>query len=412
LFITYRVVAGDTFSAIARKVYGSELQATRIANANPGVIQPLVAGTTVAIPPIPGSPSNRPQSGIADNVNECALLIDNERFRFWESVTIHRAIDSISTMEFVAPFDPTQTEQREIFRPFSYKTAEFTVGGNRLFTGTLMGIIPELTPDSKTLALGGYSTPGVLNDCMMPASAYPLNELNDLTLADIAERIAGVFGIEVVFEAAPGAKFDRVALPQNKKLLSFLADLAKQRGLVLTDDERGRLVFKKSIDTGVPVARLFEGAPPLISVDTFHDPQQYYSHITGIEPVAVGTSGSQFTVKNARLAGVLRPYTFTVKDAIGGDMQPATEAQTGRMFGTMASYSAAVSTWRDEDGELWSPNTVVQLLAPGAMVYTEYNFIVRSVTFERTANSESAVLDLVMPGSFSGQVPESLPWDD
>jgi prophage tail gpP-like protein len=130
-----------------------------------------------------------------------------------------------------------------------------------------------------------------------------------------------------------------------------------------------------------------------------------------VEPVAVGLPGAQFTVKNSRLSGVVRPLTFSVKDAEGGDVKAAVEAKMGRMFGNAAAYSVEVAGWRDSSGALWAPNTTVTILAPGAMIYKEFEFIVRSVTLQAAAESRTAVLDLVIPGAFSGKVPEVLPWD-
>jgi len=146
-------------------------------------------------------------------------------------------------------------------------------------------------------------------------------------------------------------------------------------------------------------------------VSPFFSPQQYYSHITGLESVLVGTSGSQYTVRNPYLAGVIRPHTFKSPDTQGGTVQDSVRAKAGRMFGNMAAYGVQVSTWRDPSGALWRPNTTVVLNAPGAMVYSDYEFVVRSVRFDRTGDNESAELDLVLPGSFSGKIPEALPWD-
>lgn len=407
----YTVLQGDTYASIARKVYGDEQQARLIRQANPGVAEPLSPGTSVVTPPLPGTPQNKPQSGLSATVNEVALLINEERFRFWDSVRILRNLDTLDSIEFTAPFNPDDPAQRQAFRPFAYPSVEFTVEGSTLFRGTLLGPIPELSPDSIMLTLGGYSLPGVLSDCNLPASAHPL-EFNDATLEDIAVQVAGYFGLAVRFDAPAGALFDRVACEPERKGLAFLAELAKQRNLIIGNDRDGTLVFRQSAGVTTPVARLAQGESPVVEVKPFFDHQQYYSHVTGIEPVVVGATGSQYTVKNARLAGVLRPLTFKVADAVGGDVQPATEAKMGRMFGNMASYSVTVNTWRDANGNLWEPNTTVQVLAPGAMVYTPYNFIVRSVALGREADNEEATLDLVLPGAFSGQTPEALPWDE
>lgn len=407
---TYQVATGDTFETIARKKYGTEKEADRIARANPGIAEPLSAGTVLTAPTLPGAPQNLPTQAPADRDDEVAILIDGQRFRFWDKVRITRALDSMDTVEFGAPFDADAPGFKESFRPFSFKPVAITVGGSPLFTGTMVGVSPVVENSQRVVSVSGYSLPGVLNDCTPPASSFPL-EFNDQGLRDIATAIAAPFGLTVLFEADQGAVFERVACEPGKKALAFLTELAKQRNLILSSTERGELVFRQSADGGRPVARLQQGSAPLLSVTPFFSPQEYYSHITGIEPVIVGLEGSQFTVKNPRLQGVTRPITFNAPDTLDADVKGAVEAKAGRMFGNMASYSVRVATWRDPNGDLWRPNTSVKLQAPEAMIYNEYEFVIRSVEFSRERAVETATLDLVIPGSFSGKVPESLPWD-
>ena len=408
---TYNVVAGDTFELIARKKYGTEVEADRIARANPGVMEPLTAGTLIVVPVLPSAPRDLQTTAQANTDNEVAILIEGTRFRFWDGVRITRAIDTIDAVEFGTPFEPEIPSFRENFRPFTYKSVDVTLGGTPFFTGTMLTPVPVVQTDGIIASVACYSLPGVLNDCTPPASSYPL-EFNGQGLQEIATTLAGPFGISVEFQADQGAIFERVALEPGKKVLSFLAELAKQRNLIIASTPRGGLIFWQSVEPGSPVATLQQGSSPVMSVTPFYDPQEYYSHITGLEPVIVGANGSQFTVKNPRLQGVTRPMTFTPQDTEGGDIKAAVEAKAGRMFGNMVAYSVRVSTWRDPQGQLWEPNTTIKLLAPGAMIYSEYEFVIRSAQLERDGSTETATLDLVIPGSFSGKVPDSLPWDD
>lgn len=407
---TYKIQPGDTFELISRKQYGTEVEAGRIASANPGIAEPLMPGTIISIPPQPNAPQNVSQSVKANAIDEVSISIDGSRFRFWDSVRIVRSIDSMDTIEIGAPFEPDAPGFRETFRPMSFKPMAVTVGGEPLFTGTMVTPLPTIENGKRTLSVGGYSIPGVLNDCTSPASAYPI-EFSGFTLKEIAAAIAAPFGISVEFEESPGPVFDLVASEPSKKALSFLSGLARQRNFVIGSSTGGALRFLRSTDGGQPVARLQQGSAPVLGVSPSFNPQEYYSHITGIEPVLVGLDGLQFTAKNKFLSGVIRPFTFAAPDTIDSNVKEAVDAKLGRMFGNMASYSVSVATWRDPAGKLWEPNTTITLLAPGAMVYSHYEFIVRSVQFERTRASETAVLELVIPGSFSGKIPESLPWD-
>lgn len=408
----YKVIAGDTLENIARKVYGIEQYATNILKSNPGLTEDLTPGIDLIIPKVPqrGVPAMLPQVASA-RPEEVAILIEGKRFRFWTQVRITRAIDTVDTIEFSAPFDPQSAEFRNLFRPFSFKDIGVTVGGKTLFTGTMVGVVPEISGQGKTIQVSGYSTPGVLNDCTASANAYPL-EYNGQTLEEIAKAIIEPFGVTVVLAAPVGAVFKRVAAEVGDTILEFLSELAKQRNLILSSSPAGELLIQQSITAGSPVAKLKQGDSPVLNITPLFSPQEYYSHITGIEPVVIGLKGSQFTVKNPRLVGALRPHTFTARDTEAGTLKDAVEAKAGRMFGNMVSYSVQVATWRDPSGALWEPNTLVTLLAEGAMVYTEYVLLIRSIIFERDEGTTTAVLDLVIPESFNVKIPEVLPWDE
>ncbi|MCK5606549.1 hypothetical protein KAR91_31895 [Candidatus Pacearchaeota archaeon] len=405
----YTIIAGDTFATISRKVYGVETKAGLLARVNPGISEPLTPGVVIFIATQTDLPQIITESP-SDSENEVALNIDDQRFRFWESMRITRSIDSMDTLEFTAPLNVDNRAFRDTFLPFSYKTASVTVGGEALFKGTMLTPIPDLTGDRKSVAVSGYSIPGVLNDCVIPASAFPL-EFNGQGLRDIAKVVAAYFGISVEFTEQQGPVFERVAAEPTKKVFQFLSQLARQRNFVVSSTPEGKLLFQRSVASGKPVSRLAQGFPPITTIAPQFNPQAYYSHITGLQPAGLGVDGSQYTAENSRLKGIIRPFTFKADDTKSGDIKAAVEAKAGYMFANAISYSVSVTTWRDSEGNLWAPNTTVTLIASGAMIYSEYEFIIRSVSFSRTPNSETAELKLVLPGSFEGKIPETLPWD-
>lgn len=408
---TFKTSNGDTFESIARKVYGTEQEANRIAQANPGVSEPFLSGVELVVPANTDAPKISVAPAPASEQNETTIKLNGTRFRFWDSVVITRAIDVMDTVQFTAPFDHEAPGFKETFRPFSFQSAEVYVGGEPLFTGTVISIAPSVESDSKTLDVNAYSVPGILNDCTAPASAYPI-EFNGFGLENVAKALAKPFGIDVEFLASQGQTFERVACTPGTRILSFLSQLARQRNLLISSSADGKLQFLRSVAPGSPVAVLTQGQSPVMAVRPSFNPQEYYSHITGIEPVILGLDGVQYTVKNTRIAGVMRPLTFTAPDTLDADIKVAVEAKAARMFANMVSYDLTVNTWRDPSGKLWEPNTTLKLEAPDAMIYSSYEFVIRSVQYERNRNQESATLNLILPGAFAGEIPESLPWDE
>jgi len=96
-----------------------------------------------------------------------SLLIDNKRFDLWENISINLSLDSIDTFSFTTPFDKDNPVFRANFQPFTYKTVQIRLNDDPILNGLL--ISRNASIGSKTLALGGYSKPGVLGDLPVPA---------------------------------------------------------------------------------------------------------------------------------------------------------------------------------------------------------------------------------------------------
>ncbi len=349
------------------------------------------------------------------------MTIDGRDWREFDEVELHLSLDNHATLGFTAPFEPERKAFRETFRPFSFKPITLSIGGQRVFTGTLVDVNPTTDPNKRTVACSAYSKAAILEDCNPPVDFAPF-EANGLTLRQISERMAGPFGIAVTMNGADGPPFKRVktrqrridtTADQEQTVGDFLTELAKQRGYVKSSDADGDLLYQRSVAPGNPVARFEEGVPPLVSVVPTFNPQEYYSEITGFTSAKRGRVGAKYTERNARLSGgVLRSMSFKLDDIEKADAPSAVRSKIARMFANALTVVASVPTWRDPSGELFRPNTTLVLEAPGAMIYEATEFLVRDVYLKVSAKETTASLGLVLPGAFSGVQPDSLPWDD
>jgi prophage tail gpP-like protein len=341
-------------------------------------------------------------------------------FRYWTRVEIRRAIDSYSSIGFVAPFERDRKEFRDAFRPFTYPDLIVKIGDDPIFTGVVVDVDPTVEPTQSSVSATGYAKPAVFEDCNAPASLYPI-EFRNLKIGSIARALAEPFEIGVTILDDEGAAFDRVALEPDQKIQEFLADLARQRGLVLSDAEDGDLLLWKSVESGNPIAIIggqggfppSEGPiQPITRVIPRFRPREFYSEVTGLAKAKRAKTGSSYTITTIELEAV-RPFTFKVDDTEKGELPAAVAAKHARMFGNMVSYEVGpIPTWRDPKGGLFTPNTTIKLAAPDAMIYTETEFLIRAVTLTREADEKTATLELVLPGAFDGIPPEVLPWAD
>jgi prophage tail gpP-like protein len=333
-------------------------------------------------------------------------------FGFWSNVEITRSIDTYSTVTFNAPFEPDRLEFRSTFRPFTFQRLECLINLETIVTGFSLGIDPNVDWNGKSVAVTGYSKPAVLGDVNMPPLPVGKSyQYDGQWLRRIASQVCEPFGIGVDFQSDDVKPFKKVKLEIDKKPQGFLVDLAKQRELVMTDNVHGELVFWKSIAPGKPVVSLVEGRAPFTKVTPNFSPQDYFSDVTGYGKKKRGYGEARWPAANPWLTSVVRPKVFKLEDSERADVPEATRSELGRMFAKVASYRIeGLPSWRDPQGKLWTPNTTLKLHAPGAMIYRETEFLIKDVTLKQTPNEQTATLEVVMPGAFSGEVPDSLPW--
>ncbi len=395
---TYRFRPGDTFASVAKKVLGSEQAEEVLRASNPGATErdgEIVTLPTErpALPPRPRAP-----------LGEFELLLNGRTVPDWVELRYSSAIDSFSTLSYLRPVNG------DALPPLTYPTVGLRFSGTPAFNGTGIPTPPTLAPESRTQTVSAYNAPGVLQDCTPAGSAFPL-EFEGVPLNIIADQLARPFGVKTVFAASAGEFFERVSIEPDTRIFQFLTELAQTRGLIITDDVQGALVFNRPAPGGGKVAVLREGEAPLESVTPEIDARNYYSHVTGFGAATVGDEGGDFTVVNPFLRGTVRPYTYRVTNVQGKDVPLAVVAKTGRMISNAIRYRARVATEVNPvTGRLWAPNTLVSLQSETVQVPRPYTFLVRAVDIVVNDRSRSAVLELVIPDGYLNSLPSRVPW--
>jgi prophage tail gpP-like protein len=339
-------------------------------------------------------------------------LEDGSRFGDWSEVEIARGIDSFSAVSLSGPFDHARREVRAALQPLAFPRVAVTIADELVFTGRVKDIVPNVDAGSSSVGVTAYSIAADLAEVCTAPEFLPL-EFNGLNLRQIDYKMAGpAIGEVSIFEGPPGAKFARVRCEPDATIHSFLVDLALQRGFVLSDAPNGALLYRSETRPGLPVARL-EGQP-LARVTASFQPSSWFGRLTGRASKKPGRGGAAFSMYN-QLYRPFHPRDFTMRlsDTESSDVPKAVKAAIGRMVAQVVTYQIdELPTWRDPSGRLWTPNTTLSVLAPGAMIYRESELLIRQVTLRQTPDGETASLACVLPGTFGGtNLPKVLPWD-
>jgi prophage tail gpP-like protein/LysM repeat protein len=423
---SHNVASGDTLGAISIRYYGTFSKWTKIVNANPQLStrkkvsdgSPVIyPGDNLVIPDedksaVPASPVTKTIK-LSEGEQDISIVVDGYKFLGFTKYELTLAYDTFDTFSFSAPLDIASKDLAETLAPFSFKNCQVYYDGELVFKGTLLTPDPELTVDAKEITLQGYPLCGVLNDCTIPLAQYPA-EYNGLNIKEIAEPIADAYGIKIVFNGEPGGPFTEVAVEPTEKVLEFLVKLSKQRKLLFTNDEQGRLVFFNPKREKAFVS-FEEGKSPLISIKPQFKAQEFYSHIIGFSKTESDKESEQFVFQNKYLInrGIARCQTIIVDDAENStDLENAVLAYGGRMFADCVSYDLECEGHKNKDGKLFKKGMIVCIKAPGAMIRKDTNFIARSIKLKRTTGGKTTTINLALPGSYTGDIPEVLPWEN
>jgi prophage tail gpP-like protein len=407
----YQVRAGDDLNSIATRFYGNPSDAPVIQAANPVISDPLILNTkwVLTIPDLPAEIDVKPSTPlVGGDKDEVSITVDNKQFYLWENVSITFSIDTMDSFQFSLPWDPSNEDLRKIFTPYEYKQVGVTIGGENVITGTIVKHDVQKSADASVITLSGYSLPGILGDVNPSPSTYPL-EFIDNDLEQIAKRLCDPFSIKVVFDADKGAAFKRVAIAPTEKVLDFLIKLAQQRGLIVTSNPTGELVFQQTIG-GKALFTLIEGQFPWISGNCSYDGQKRFSTITAIGDNFYGKETGSANAKDNTIK-VNRSNVFNSNHITKGELQKSADAKIGRNFATSIGLGVFLTGWRDFDGNRLEKNTKIVYQAPSQFIYKETEFIIKDLTFTKEPDSLLSTLSLVFPEAYTGEIRSKFPWD-
>ena len=410
----------DSVEDISRRNYGSSSAVSSIVAANPSVdFNNLAEGQTVVLP----SAGKIDQSSVvSEGDDDVVIKINGEVYRVWDDFVVTLNFGAIAdSFSFRVPFFPEDAAQREAFRPFSYNSVSIWIGGEKLLTGVLVDIVPTIG-SAREIVISGYSRSGILQDVNFSPSQYPI-EYNQVSLIDLTANIIKPFGLTV--SASDSAKsasngslttnstFERIIASPTGKVGAFISKLAAQQGVVLGCGPDGNPKFDIASKEKAKY-EIIEGKPPFVKSTARYLGQKRFSHYTGLTQDWIGNSEIKVTLhdESAASRGIFRPITLIERDVGEGQINELIKSQMGRNMSSASQVSLTVSDWRNFEGKLFNKNERLFLTAKSIMVYRKTEFLIKSVSFSRSASGgKTAQMSLSLPENYGGES-QKLPWED
>jgi len=338
------------------------------------------------------------------------LKIGNKNVDYFNEFSFTLKYDSVaSTFGFNFYFNPENAEHKALFKPGSYQVVTLEHNGELLLTGRILSHQFPREATKQLASLAGYSLPGVLEDCDIPTSLYPLQS-DGLTIRQIAEKLLKPFGLKMVVDPSVSRQMDQVLVTSiagaNQKIKGYLAEIASQKNIVISHTEKGEVLFSSSKTNQKPIIAYQDGSP-VTTIVLSMDGQAMSSQITVLKQADVdGGNAGEATINNPYAANVFRPR---IKIQSSGTDIDSSLAARNALSDELRNVRLTITTDRwVVDGKILKPNNLVSVLSPENYIYKKTNFFIESISFTGNNVQTIAVLNCVLPEVHNGATPKNI----
>lgn len=337
----------------------------------------------------------------------------NRKCEFFDEFTFNLKHDSVgSTFSFGFYFDPDNPDHKELACVSHYHECTLHDGGELLLTGFIISQDFAASPVKQLCTFSGYSKPGVLEDCEIPPQLYPLQS-NKLSLKEIARKLIAPFKLTMIVDDSVSERmnkvFDTTTASETSTIKSFLHDLAKQKNIVISHNEKGELLFTESKTKQVPILEfdLTKGTIPGTSFKFKFNGQAMHSHITlQKQASADGGNAGEYTIKNPYVLVVYRPTTKSQSSGDDNDTELAARRELASELRNL-TWTITLDRWH-VNGKIIRPNNTITLYAPELYGYVKVTLFIESVDFVGNASTQTATLNCVLPEVYTNEIPKSI----
>lgn len=325
------------------------------------------------------------------------LTVAGKVYTRWTSVRVTRSLKrAVSDFELEVPGELVPS-----ILPFQACTIDES--GDLLLTGYVVSVEPEIGARETRTRISGQSKTQDLVDCML---GFGTNQFSGNTLAAIAAAVAQPFGIGTVLGAGVdiGDAFPDATYERSETAFGFLERLARQRAVLLTDDEAGNLVMTTAGTARAPADLRMGPGGNVARAQGKLDGKGRFSTYSILSQVGIKQTGSDVQTGiegQASDSGVprFRPWVGMAESALmPGDAQSRAQWEAAHRVGAAVSAVLTVPEWR-ANGTLWDINQLARCTVPRLALDDEY--LVGKVEFREDHEGRRTLLTVSPPSAYT-----------
>jgi prophage tail gpP-like protein len=343
------------------------------------------------------------------------LRINNKLFNYFLSVDVTLKFATVgSTFTFDAYFDTNNEEHKQIFKPFSYNKAEIIHNNEVILTGVMLNNSSVDNIVKEKVTINGYSKTGVLEDCEIPTTLYPLQS-DKRSLKEITERLIKPFGLTLIVDPAvlkAATKVYSVTTANEKQSIkAYLTELATQRNIIFTNTAKGELLLTIANISDKPVINIKDTTNKKMRMTLVTNGQKMHSIITAQKQAdEFGDNGGESSIENPYGKAAFRPK---VKTQSSGDDIATADVVKNLLATELKNIKLVISfegwTWLVNGLEtLIEVNTIISVQSDELYLFKKTNFFIESVQFIGDNKTQTTTITCVLPEVYNGGTPKNI----
>ncbi|WP_370429590.1 phage baseplate assembly protein [Actinobacillus pleuropneumoniae] len=246
-----------------------------------------------------------------NQANKIELYLNGKIFSGWKSLNVQRSLESMSG-RFDLGIAVRPEDDVSVLAPGSALVLK--MGGQTVITGYLDELKQSIGGQDKTITISGRDKTCDLVDCAIVHHSY---QFKNQTAKQIAEAICKPFSISVVWQVQTPEANERIPVWQvepGETAFDNLSKIARHKGVLVTSDVDGNLLFTEPSDKQVGNLTLGENLLELEQTDSW---LQRFSLYRVIGDAEQGGAKGDTKTKNRGAKG--KKGETTVADDIYGD---------------------------------------------------------------------------------------------
>jgi len=274
---------------------------------------------------------------------------------------------------------------------------------NLLITGTIINHNYSISSMPNMVTISGYSLGGVLEDCNMPTTLYPLQNDN-MSLEEICKKILPVFNLNYEYTDNISVDFKKSYKQKtasiDQKVKDFITGGASQKGIIVSNTNEGKILFTKYNNLKKSVYDFEEGQSNIISLDLNINGQGLHSEITVLKQVS---NNDKSTGQSTVLNPIIKAFRPLVKVSTSGsvfDTDKAAKLERSKELGGIKFII--------KSKKFVNCGEIIKLKAPSLNLHDFVELFVEETNIQGNQNGEIYTLTCVLKEVYSLETPKNI----